>query len=303
MKPKCVDYKGEGREEDHMFRVGVHVSIAGSIDLAVDRALNLGCTSFQIFTRNPRGWRYSPLPGDEVQRFREKLSRVDIKPVVAHMPYLPNLASPKGEVYAKSVESLKTELARCAMLDIPFLVTHLGSHLGSGKEKGFKRVIAAINECLEEDQGKATLLLENTAGTRNSMGSSFQDIQYIFERITVRDRVAICFDTCHAFAAGYDLRSEAAVETVMEEFDDLIGVDQIKVIHANDSKGGLGSNIDRHEHIGLGKIGRSGFGAVISYNNFKYLPYILETPVDSRRSDRENLEELKRIAMEVVGTI
>lgn len=284
-----------------MFRVGVHVSIAGSIDLAVDRALTLGCTSFQMFTRNPRGWRYSPLPGEDVRRFREKLSKVDIEPVVAHMPYLPNLASPKDEVYMKSIESLKAELARCALLDVPFLVTHLGSHLGSGREKGFGRIIAAVNECLEEDQGKVTLLLENTAGTKNSIGSSFQDIQYILERITVGDRVAVCFDTCHAFAAGYDLRSEEAVEAVMEEFDDIIGVDRIKVIHANDSKGDLGSRIDRHEHIGLGKMGRSGFKAVISYNNFKYLPYILETPVDSRRSDRENIEELKRIAVEMVG--
>ncbi|MGC8961171.1 MAG: deoxyribonuclease IV, partial [Candidatus Bathyarchaeia archaeon] len=214
-------------------------------------------------------------------------------------PYLPNLASPRDEVYVKSIESLKAELARCHKLNIPFLVTHLGSHLGSGREEGLKRFVAAVDECLEEDQGKVTLLLENTAGTRNSIGAYFQDLQYILEGASVGDRLAVCLDTCHAFAAGYDLRSEDSVEAVMEEFDNLIGLDRIRLIHANDSKRGLGSKIDRHEHIGLGKIGRKGFKAIISYNNFKSLPYILETPVDPRRSDGENLEELKRIAAAV----
>jgi deoxyribonuclease-4 len=279
-----------------MFRVGMHISIAGSIDLAVDRALRLGCTSFQIFTRNPRGWRCSPLTEEGIQRFRMKLSKADLKPVIAHMPYLPNLASPRDDVYVKSIESLRNELARCHILNIPFLVTHLGSHLGGGKEIGFKRIIAAIDECLEDDPGEVTLLLENTAGAGNSMGASLQDLQCILEGAAMGDRLGVCFDTCHAFAAGYDLRSEEAVEALMEEFDDAIGVNRIKVIHANDSKGGLGSNMDRHEHIGLGKIGRGGFKAVISYGNFKYLPYILETPIDSRRSDRENLEEFKGIA-------
>ncbi|MEM3108454.1 MAG: deoxyribonuclease IV [Candidatus Bathyarchaeia archaeon] len=282
--------------ERPMFRVGMHMSIAGSIDLAVDRALSLGCTTLQIFTRNPRGWRYNPLPEGDILRFREKLSRADLKPVVAHMPYLPNLASPRDEVYLRSVESLKAELERCHALNIPFLVTHLGSHLGSGREKGLERFVAAVDGCLEGERGGVTLLLENTAGTRNSIGAYFQDLQYILERSAVGDRLAVCLDTCHAFAAGYDLRSEESVEAVMEEFDRLIGLDRIRLIHANDSKGGLGSKVDRHEHIGLGRIGREGFKAVISYNKFKYLPYILETQIDSRRNDRENLEEFRGIA-------
>ncbi|MEM2123286.1 MAG: deoxyribonuclease IV [Candidatus Bathyarchaeia archaeon] len=212
------------------------------------------------------------------------------------MPYLPNLASPRDEVYLKSIESLRVELARCHMLGIPFLVTHLGSHLGSGKGMGFRRLIAAIDECLGDFQGGVTLLLENTAGTGNSIGASFQDLQYILEKSGARDRLAVCFDTCHAFAAGYDLRSEEAVEAVMEEFDDAIGLNRLMMVHANDSKGGLGSRIDRHEHIGFGEIGRRGFKALLSYNNFKYLPYILETPVDSRRGDGENLGELRGLA-------
>ncbi len=227
------------------------------------------------------------------------MSRIDISPIVAHMPYLPNPASPRDDVYLRSKESLKAELARCSALDIPFLVTHLGSHLGEGKEGGFDRIVAAVNESLEEDDGKVTLLLENTAGTKNSMGTTFQDIQSILERMTTPDRVAVCFDTCHAFAAGYDLKSEDAVESTMNDFNRVIGINRLKVIHLNDSKGDLDSNIDRHEHIGLGKIGREGIRAMISYNNFKYLPFILETPVDSRTSDRENLEEVSRIAAEI----
>jgi deoxyribonuclease-4 len=278
-----------------MFRVGVHVSIAGSIDLAVDRAVDNGCTTFQIFTRNPRRWKYIPLSQEQIQLFKEKLSKVDIKPIVAHMPYLSNLASPNNDIYVKSKKSLKIEIDRCSTLNIPFLVTHLGSHLGKGKEEGIKRVTAAINESLEEIEGKEILLLENTSGTQNSIGGTFQDIQRILEQVTVPDRTAICFDICHAFAAGYDLRSEETVESTMNEFDRLIGLKRLKVIHANDSKGDLGSHIDRHEHIGLGKIGRRGFKAIISYNNFKYLPYVLETPVNSKRSDKDNLEEMKRI--------
>ncbi len=213
------------------------------------------------------------------------------------MPYLSNLASPRKDVYLKSKESLKSELQRCSLLDIPFLVTHLGSHLGKGKEKGFNRIIDAINESLEENDGRVTLLLENTSGSGNSIGANFHDIQHILKGITVPDRIAVCFDTCHAFVAGYDLRSDETVESTMSEFDRLIGLTRLKVVHANASKGELGSQLDRHEHIGLGKIGRRGFKALLSYNKFKYLPFILETPVNSIRDDRENIMEMKRLAI------
>lgn len=281
-----------------MFRVGVHTSITGSIDLSVERAITNRYTTFQIFTRNPRGWNYTALSKEESKGFREKLSKTNIRPVVVHMPYLPNLASPKNDVYLKSKESLKVELKRCSTLGIPYLVTHTGSHLGKGKDKGFRKIISALNESLGEDDGTVTVLLENTAGTRNSIGASFQDIQYILEHITVSDRVAICFDTCHAFAAGYDLRSDKAVKATMNEFDQIIGIKNLKIIHINDSKGDLNSHIDRHEHIGLGRIGRNGFKAFISYGNLKYLPFILETPIDSIGNDKSNIEEIKCIAYE-----
>jgi deoxyribonuclease-4 len=276
-------------------RIGFHVSISGAVDEAVDRAAAAGCNTFQIFTRNPRGWGFKPLDFDEVERFREKVKRHGMSPVFDHMPYLPNLASSRPRIYRLSVNSLKAELKRCYELRIPYLVTHLGSHLGSGKACGLRRIIDAVNEAFSEDVGGAVLLLENTAGTRNSMGSSFEDIRRVVDGVNRPDRVGVCFDTCHAFAAGYDLRTKGAVSGVIERFNEVIGWERLRLIHLNDSKGGLRSRSDRHEHIGLGKIGEEGFRSILR-SEFGKLPLILETPVDERRSDLENLKEVRELA-------
>jgi len=214
------------------------------------------------------------------------------------MPYLPNLASPKDEVYEKSVESLIMELNRCLKLRIPYLVTHLGSHLGAGIDVGFERIINAINKGLSEVNGDVMLLLENTAGTKNSMGGSFEDIRYIIDRIDEPERVGVCFDTCHGFAAGYDLRTREAVESTIRKLDEIIGFERLKLVHLNDSKGGLNSRIDRHEHIGMGMIGEEGFRNILQSRLGK-LPLILETPVDKRRSDIENLNKVRELAGEL----
>ncbi len=277
-------------------RLGAHISIAGSIDLSVDRALEKGCNTFQIFTRNPRGWAHAPLYSDQIERFVTKVNDAGIYPVIAHMPYLPNLASPKEAVYTKSKETLKRELERCVMLKIPYLVTHLGSHLGSGMEYGKARLVNAINEALREIEGDVTLLLENTAGSRNSMGTSFDNIAQIIDELENQPRVGVCFDTCHAYAAGYDLRTAIAVSKTLRELDEKIGVDRVKVIHLNDSKRGLGFRVDRHEHIGLGRIGEKGFKALLSNPFINRLPLILETPIDSRRDDLGNLNLVKALA-------
>ncbi|MFA5365302.1 MAG: deoxyribonuclease IV, partial [Candidatus Bathyarchaeia archaeon] len=188
-------------------KVGFHVSIQGSVDMAVDRTLILGCTTFQIFTRSPRQWNTPELTQQEIQAFKEKIMVSQLNPVFVHMPYLPNLASPRDDVYQKSVEALTVELDRCNQLKIPYLVTHLGSHVSAGMENGFARLINGISSALDNAQKGTMLLLENTAGTKNSMGSSFEEIQKILTNLPYPERVGVCFDTSHAFAAGYDLRT------------------------------------------------------------------------------------------------
>ncbi|MCS7373652.1 MAG: deoxyribonuclease IV [archaeon GB-1845-036] len=276
-------------------KLGLHISISGTIDKSVDRAYEKGCNTFQIFTRNPRGWRSRELREEEVEAFIEKVKAYGMDPVFGHMPYLPNLASPREDVYKKSVNSLISELNRCWKLKIPYLVTHLGSHLGAGKEEGFRRIINAINFAFSNDKGEVMLLLENTAGTKNSMGGAFEDIQYIIEHIEHADRVGVCFDTCHAFAAGYDLRTREALEETLKKFDEIIGFEKLKIVHLNDSKGDLGSRIDRHEHIGMGRIGEEGFKQILRSRLVEY-PLILETPIDKRRSDVENLNKVRELA-------
>jgi deoxyribonuclease-4 len=282
-----------------MLKVGVHVSIAGSLDRAVDRAVALGCDTFQIFTRNPRGWRRRRLGEAEAQEFAGKLGASGIGPAVGHMPYLPNLASPKRAVYAKSVRALRAELATCDRLGIPYLVTHLGSHLGTGAEAGSARVIEAIDSALSEGSGNVMLLLENGAGSKNGVGATFEEIARIADGVGPKGRVGVCLDTCHAFAAGYDLRDESSLGETMDEFERTIGLGKLRVVHINDSKGGLGSGVDRHEHIGMGRIGDGGFRAILRHRALRGLPMILETPLDGRRDDLEDLRWVRGLAREV----
>jgi deoxyribonuclease-4 len=255
----------------------------------------MGINTFQIFTRNPRGWKFKPLNEADVVAFKKKLATTDVDPVIVHMPYLPNLASPRIGIYERSVRSLITELERCNTLGVPFLVTHLGSHLGLGKTAGLKRIVEAINISLSTVNGKTMLLLENTAGTRNSMGSSFEDIRSVIDGVAFVDRVGICFDTCHAFAAGYDLTGRWAVDKALTLFDSLLGLDRLKLVHLNDSVAGLRSRLDRHDHIGLGKIGEEGFRAILR-SEFGRHPMIMETPIDERRRDSENLMKVRELS-------
>ncbi len=280
-----------------MVLVGCHVSIAGSIDLAVGRALDAGCDTFQIFTRNPRGWKAKDLDSDSIDAFRRASDASGIGPVVDHMPYLPNLASPDDEIYEKSVAALTYELRRCEALGIPYLVTHLGHHRGAGTGVGQERVVAAIDRAFDDSSaGGVMLLLENTAGEKNSVGSTIEDIGRIFEGIGAEGRVGICFDTCHAFAAGYDLRTGEGVDAVLGELDDRIGLSHLRVIHLNDCKGKLGSGLDRHEHIGLGAIGEDGFRHILSRPAIRRCPLICETPVDDLRGDDGNITKVRELA-------
>lgn len=277
-----------------VLRLGLHVSIQGNLDEAIYRATERGCNTMQLFTRNPRGWRYKPLDLNVVERFIDRLWTSEIQPVFAHMPYLPNLASAYKDVYMKSVESLTVELNRCSQLGIPYLVTHLGSNLGTGKKAGLVRIVNALNSALGQSEGKTMALLENTAGSANSMGSTFEDIQRVIEGVGKDERVGVCLDTCHAFAAGYDLATSTGLRRTLQRFNEVVGLSRLRLVHLNDSKGGLRCRWDRHDHIGLGKIGEDGFVNILA-SPLGELPLILETPVDERRNDVGNLGKVREL--------
>jgi deoxyribonuclease IV len=278
-----------------MVKVGVHISIAGSLDRAVDRAKAAGCDVFQMFSRSPRGWGFAPLSDEICAAFTGKIRSSGIIPV-DHMPYLPNLASPKPDIHEKSIGALSAELDRCGRLDIPYLVTHLGHHLGDGIAGGRSRVIGAINTALENSGNNVILLLENTAGEKNSVGSSFEHIRGIMDGLEKINRIGVCLDTCHAFAAGYELRTETGIEETLAQFDEQIGIRNLRIIHLNDSKGDRGSALDRHEHIGMGFIGEDGFRRILHHQVLSAVPLICETPVDDRRDDVGNIEKVRELA-------
>jgi len=264
----------------------------------VDNARKIGCTAFQIFSRNPRGWTAKPLTPDDVRLFKNKLasSGINRRDVIVHMPYLPNLSGPDGEFYNKSVETLVGEMQRCIALDIPYLVIHLGSHLGKGQASGIKQLVKAIETARTKiREGGPMVLLENNAGQKNSVGANFEELRTILDRLDDPKRFGICIDTCHLFASGYDLRKKSDVDKTLEKFDTIVGLKNLKFIHLNDSKGPLGSNLDRHEHIGLGMIGGEGMSAFLNHPAIRELPVIMETPIDERRGDKQNLEVVLRM--------
>jgi deoxyribonuclease-4 len=275
--------------------LGAHVSISGAIHMSVDRAVELGCTTFQIFTRNPRGWTYTKLKKAEVDEFRRKSEAAGFRVAMAHMPYLPNIASPKKDIYEKSVRSLVAELERCGALGLELLVVHVGSHLGAGLEKGVEQVANAVNRAVEAVDNQVKVLLENMAGQRNSCGSRFEDIAEILSRVKNADRVGVCLDTCHLLAAGYDIRSEEAVDATISRFDKVVGLNRLWAVHLNDSKGALGSGLDRHEHIGMGNIGENGFKAFINHPAIRDKPMVIETPEDERGNYATDLAKLRKL--------
>jgi deoxyribonuclease-4 len=275
------------------YKVGFHVSIAGGISNSVDNAKSMGCSAFQIFSRNPRGWTAKPLDAGDVATFKQKLaaSGIDRDSIAVHMPYLPNLSGPPGENYAKSVATLTGELERSGELGIPFLVLHLGSHKDKGVPAGTDQLVNAISTARDKAKkhGQSVMiLLENNAGQKNNVGGNFQELRTILDRLGVD--AGICMDTCHAFASGYDIRTAEGVEKTLTEFDSAVGFKELRLVHLNDSKGELNSNLDRHDHIGLGYIGKVGLFAFVRHKAIRKLPIIMETPIDQRRDDAGNLK-------------
>ena len=278
-------------------QVGCHVSASGSIDKAVDNAVERNCTAFQIFTRSPRSWHAKELTKEVIDAFKSKLkdSKIDRFAICAHMPYLPNLATPKDDAFEKSVNTLVSEVERCAQLGIPYLVTHLGSHLGTGEEAGIKRLVDGLTKA-GQTKNDVMILLENTAGQKNSVGSDFQQLGEIFKQLKPGKKFGVCLDTCHAFVAGYDLRTKEKVKETFKEFDKHVGIENLKILHLNDARGEIGCNLDRHYHLGLGGIGKEGITSVVKFANKKKIPIILETPIDDDRDDFENVKIAKGCA-------
>ncbi len=259
--------------------IGAHCSVAGGLWTAFDRGEQIKCEAIQVFTKSNRRWSASTLEPAEIARFRQRAAETGL-PVVAHASYLINLASPKDDIWHKSVNALIDEMDRCRALGIPYLVLHPGAHTGSGYEAGIARVAEAINR--EHAHGDTTtmLLLENTAGAGSTLGAEMSHFEQLLAQLEQPERLGICFDTCHAIGAGWDIISEEGYREVMDEFDRRIGLERIRCFHLNDSQHDLGSNRDRHTHIGRGFVTLAAFRNVLNDPRFAGTPMLLETPKD-----------------------
>jgi len=277
--------------------VGAHMSIAGGIDRAVDRAVEVGCRALQIFNKSSNQWRARPLPPAEVQRFRSKLRQHDIAFVMAHNSYLINLASPDPDLWQRSIAAMAEELERCDTLGIPGLVAHPGAHVGSGMETGIRRIASGIDRVHRRTRGlKVRILLETTAGQGTTVGSCFAEIGAILRAVHEPDRLGVCFDTCHVFAAGYDLGRRAGWDATWDEFGREIGMEQLVAFHVNDSRGARGSRLDRHEALGDGAMGLAPFLFLVNDARLQGRPLLLETPKsDDGSEDRRNLATLRAL--------
>jgi deoxyribonuclease-4 len=279
---------------------GVHVSIAGGFDDALRRGRALGCDVVQVFTANARGWSAREVTDDEVARLADACRGTGIARIVAHAGYLLNLAAPAPAAWRTSVDAMTGELGRAERIGASDLVVHPGAHLGAGEEAGIARIIRALDEALRRaGPGRCRVALETTAGQGSSIGCRFEHLRRILDGVREHRRLAVCLDTCHVFAAGYDLRTADAVGATLDAFDRVVGLDRLAVFHFNDSKRGLGGRVDRHEHLGKGAIGLAGFRALAGDLRLRGRPMILETPKGGTGGvewDRRNLGILRRLA-------
>jgi len=279
--------------------IGAHISIAGSLELCFDRAEKIGCNVFQIFTRNPRSWISKKIDVKTVESFNEKREVSGIKYIFAHMPYLVNFASNQSDIWEKSINSLREEINRSNCLKIPYIVTHIGSIKGGKKKQGLINIVKALEKGLKNCKYDIKILLENTATNIQNLGGNLEDICDIFDKTRYQEKLGLCLDTCHAFATGYDLRKPTILDEIIQMINERIGIENLLLIHCNDSKYDLGTGIDRHEHIGLGKIGQIGFENILGNNKLKNIPLICETPVDERRNDSGNINYLKDLLVKI----
>jgi len=279
--------------------IGPHVSIAGGIEKAFSRAAEVGATAMQIFTRNASRWQAKPLAPAAVAAFKQARSDSAIGYVAAHDSYLINLASPDATLRNKSIDTFVDEMQRCEQLGIEDLVMHPGAHMQQGPEAGIRQLVESFQSVFAQAPVGVRVLLENTAGQGSCLGARFEELAEILERLPAAN-LAICFDTCHALAAGYDLTSEAAYAATMAEFDRLIGCQRLALFHLNDSKKPVGARVDRHQHVGQGEIGAAGFRALLQDSRFIGIAKIIETPSGEQHChDLENLALLRQWAGEI----
>ena len=285
-----------GRRQEPL--VGAHMSAAGGLAKAIERAASVSCRALQVFTKNSNQWAGKALDLADCSAFRTAAESAGIAPLVSHAAYLINLASPDETTRGRSLAALVDEVRRCEAAGIPFLVLHPGSHGGDGEKTGLDRVAKGLDEAARRTPGsKTTILLETAAGQGASLGYTFVQLATMRARAATKARIAFCLDTCHVWAAGYDVVSKAGWRSMLEEADRTIGLSRVRVIHANDSKKGRGCRVDRHERIGLGTIGEAGFANLMTETAFATVPKILETPKDESGDwDREGLAALRRLA-------
>ena len=276
--------------------LGVQVSIEGKIYEALERAHKLGCNTMQIFSRNPQRWREDFLQPQDTREFNRRQDKLKIKPLFIHIPYLINLASPNPKLYEASIEAYIEDILEAQVLKADYIVTHMGSHKETSEEAGIKRLTEALNRILERTKSSGVgILLENTAGSGSWLGYKFVHQKTIIQGLKHKERVGLCFDTAHAYLAGYDIATKAGLEATLDEIDRAVGINLIRLIHLNDAKGALGSRHDRHEHIGKGNIGREGMERIINHPKLRNIPFILETPKDSESADRMNLKTVRTL--------
>jgi len=275
--------------------LGAHMSIAGGLHKALERGKSVGCDIVQIFTKSSNQWKAKPLTDDDLRLFQDAKAATGIWIVVGHTSYLINAASPDPLTYRKSLDSLRLELERSEALGLPALVLHPGAHMGEGEQAGLKRIAASLDTVHADLPGlRVKIALEITAGQGTNLGFRFEHLAQIIESVKEPDRLALCFDTCHAFAAGYDIRTKQAYAATMQELDEIIGLDRLAVVHLNDAKKELASRIDRHEHIGKGQIGLDGFRCLLNDKRLRAVPMSLETHKGKDlKEDVENLRTLR----------
>jgi deoxyribonuclease-4 len=274
-------------------RLGAHVSIAGGFHRALERGAELGCQVVQIFTSSNQQWRERPLADEEVEHWKHVRRATRVEPVLVHGSYLVNLGSPDATLWEKSFQALAHDYARCSRLGVEYLVIHPGAHLGSGEAAAIDRIARALDRLHHDHpENQTRVLLENTAGQGSSVGHRFEHLRDILAAVAAPTRLGVCIDTCHTFAAGYPLATARAWEATFSAFDRIVGVEQIRAFHVNDSKAALGARVDRHEQIGRGELGLSAFRLLVNDRRFAGLPMVIETPRPHPGADRRNLDIL-----------
>jgi deoxyribonuclease-4 len=275
--------------------IGAHVSSAGGIHTAIDRAETIGAESVQIFTQSPRMWRPTNHPPENVERFKERRAEAGIGGVICHALYLVNLASPKDEFYEKSVTAMCNTVDVGCAIEADGVVFHIGSHLGAGMDVGLERVVEAMKEVLGHTSETTWLLMENSAGAGGTIGRSVEELALVFERLDGHPRLGVCLDSCHLYVSGCDVTDEAALDAVLDELDREIGLDRLRALHVNDSKAPLGSNLDRHDNVGEGLMGEQ-LGVFLGHPKLQGLPAVLEVPgADGHGPDASQIKATKKL--------